>query len=199
MTKSVIEKCKTRKCLIRTKKELRDTIQADLNVRGLSRLPLLYSYRKPLLRFTIFLRHVEFLQNSNSVLIPKLYVKLQSLRLKRMGAWLGLSISPNTCGPGLYLMHWGSIVISSEACIGRNARIHSCVNIGADRTGCAPIIGDNVYIGPGAKVFGDISVGNNVDIGANAVVNKSLPSDVVVVGVPGDIVKYKKNPLSENH
>ena len=89
-------------------------------------------------------------------------------------------------------MHWGSIVISSRAIIGCNARIHSCVNIGADKSG-APVIGDNVYIGPGAKIFGNISIGNNVKIGANAVVNKSFPSDVSIAGVPAKIIRQHDN------
>lgn len=51
-----------------------------------------------------------------------------------------------------------------------------------------PIIGDNCFIGPGAKVFGKIKIGNNVAIGANAVVNKDVPSNVTVAGVPAKII-----------
>ena len=78
-------------------------------------------------------------------------------------------------GPGLSIAHAGTIVVNSNAKIGANCRIHVCVNIGADVTdgSKAPIIGDNCYIGPGAKLFGSIILGNNVGIGANAVVNKS--------------------------
>ena len=51
-----------------------------------------------------------------------------------------------------------------------------------------PVIGDNCFIGPGAKIFGKINIGDNVAIGANAVVNKDVPSNVTVAGVPAKIV-----------
>ena len=54
-----------------------------------------------------------------------------------------------------------------------------------------PIIGDRVYIGPGAKLFGKIRIGNDVAIGANAVVTKDVPDNAVVVGVPAKIISYK--------
>ena len=65
------------------------------------------------------------------------------------------------------------------------------VNIGAYEGG-VPVIGDDVYIGPGAKIFGDIAIGNNVSIGANAVVNKSFPDDVIIAGIPAKIIKSKE-------
>lgn len=82
-------------------------------------------------------------------------------------------------------------IISSTAKIGRNCRIHSCVNIGASRgKNGAPIIGNNVYIGPGAILFGDITIADNVSIGANATVNRSFTeSNVVIAGTPAEIVK----------
>lgn len=89
------------------------------------------------------------------------------------------------------LPHYGTLVISSKAKIGKNARIHVCVNIGAYNGG-APIIGDNVYIGPGAKIFGPITLGHNVSIGANSVVNKSFIEDnIVLAGSPAKIIRRK--------
>lgn len=94
---------------------------------------------------------------------------------------LGYSIPINVFGPGLSLPHYGTIVVNPGAKIGRNCRIHVGVNIGAhhDR---APQIGDNVYIGPGAIIFGGIEIADNVSVGANATVNKSIvePNSVVV-------------------
>ena len=58
-------------------------------------------------------------------------------------------------------------------------------------SGQSPIIGDNCFIGPGAKLFGRISIGNNVAIGANSVVNKSFPDNVTIAGVPAKIVNHK--------
>ncbi|WP_260267260.1 serine O-acetyltransferase [Pediococcus parvulus] len=54
-----------------------------------------------------------------------------------------------------------------------------------------PIIGDNVYIGPGAKLFGKIHIGNNCAIGANAVVNKNVPDNVTVAGIPAKIINHR--------
>ena len=52
------------------------------------------------------------------------------------------------------------------------------------------MIGDNVYIGPGAKIFGNIRIGSNVAIGANCVVNEDIPDDAVVVGILGRVISY---------
>ena len=57
--------------------------------------------------------------------------------------------------------------------------------------GKAPTIGDNCFIGPGAKLFGDIKIGDNVAIGANAVVNKDFGDNVTIAGVPAKVVSKK--------
>jgi len=176
---------------INSRSDLRKFIERDLQVRGLSKLPWFYRYRKPIIYYTVTLRKVEYLKNCKNGVVNKLILKFMQLKLKRMGMKLGFSIAPNTFGPGLYLVHWGSVVISSEAQIGENARVHSCVNVSR-----APIIGNNVYLGPGAVVVGDISIGDNVSIGANSVVTTSLQDNVTVLGIPARVVKVK-NPISE--
>ena len=96
-------------------------------------------------------------------------------------------------GEGLYLPHTVGTVIGATA-IGRNAVIFQGVTLGAKTIDIGyhkdqrPLIGDSVVIGSGAKVLGGIIVGNNVTIGANAVVTKSLPDNVVAVGVPAKII-----------
>jgi serine O-acetyltransferase len=91
-------------------------------------------------------------------------------------------------GPGLYIGHFGGIAVSGRAVIGRNCALSQQVTIGADghgeRSG-APVIGDDVYIAPGARVFGRIRIGNNVKIGPNAVVGEDIPDDAVVALDPG--------------
>lgn len=94
-------------------------------------------------------------------------------------------------GPGLSIAHYGTIVVSEQASIGRNCRIHAGVNIGASagKNG-APVIGNNVYIGPGAILFGNIIIADNISIGANATVNKSFTKpNVVIAGTPATVVK----------
>lgn len=122
----------------------------------------------------------RFLQTVN--LIRVFYYKM---RYRKLGMELGFSIPCGVFGPGLAIVHYGSIVISSKACIGENCRIHSGVNIGANAGETkAAVIGDNVYIGPGAKIIGDIRIGNGVCIGANAVVVKDVEDRITVGGIP---------------
>lgn len=97
-------------------------------------------------------------------------------------------------GKGLYIGHFGGIVISHLAIIGEYCNLSQGVSIGqAGREGVqhVPVIGDRVFIGPGAKIFGKIQIGNDVAIGANAVVTKDLPDMAVAVGVPAKIINYK--------
>jgi len=104
---------------------------------------------------------------------------------------LGLSIPKNVFGAGLCIVHYGTIVVSSKAKIGENCRIHPSTSIG-EYNG-TPKIGNNVYIGPGAKIFGNITIGNNVAIGANAVVNNDIPDNVTVGGIPAKIISQKSS------
>ena len=112
-------------------------------------------------------------------------------------AW-GIEISRHAkIGPGLYIGHSGGIVVGKEVVIGANCNLSQQVTIGAagrgERWG-APMIGNDVYIAPGAKVFGRIHVGNNVKIGANAVVHDDVPHNAVVALDPGfRILSYKGN------
>jgi len=143
----------------------------------------------PRWRFIKKLRKTEYYKNTSTNIFKKIYALIVWYGYKNYGLKLGFTIPLNVCGPGLSLPHYGTLVISKLARIGKNARIHICVNIGESNNG-APQIGDNVYIGPGAKLFGPIKIGNNVQIGANAVVNKSFDEDnIVIAGVPAKIVK----------
>jgi serine O-acetyltransferase len=96
-------------------------------------------------------------------------------------------------GPGLYLPHLGTIVVGSGSVVGRNCTIAHGVTIGhaggRSRTGRGnPVIGDRVYIGPGAIVIGPITIGNDALIGAGAVVVKSVPPRGVVAGNPARLL-----------
>jgi serine O-acetyltransferase len=86
-------------------------------------------------------------------------------------------------GPGLSIAHWGTIVVNDKARVGFNCRIHpgSCIG---ERDGLAPRIGNDCYVGPGAVISGPITLGDNVKVGANAVVTKSFGSDITLVGAP---------------
>jgi len=89
-------------------------------------------------------------------------------------------------GQNFVIDHFGGIVISGYAKFGDNCRIRAGVVVGLVRVDdpCAPVIGNNVDIGAGAKLLGRIAIGNNVAIGANAVVVKDVPDDSIAIGVP---------------
>ena len=141
------------------------------------------------------LRYTEYYTNNHS-LFDRMMLMVYKIKLKKLSRKLGYSIPVNTCGPGLSLPHYGTIIINSKARLGSFCRLHTCVNIGASGGGKkAPQIGDNVYIGPSAVIFGDIAIANNVTIGANATVNKSCHKpNVVLAGTPAIVVK--ENALS---
>jgi serine O-acetyltransferase len=155
-----------------------------------SRIDLLKSsFANPRWRFIKKLRKVEYYKNTSTNIFRRIFFLYLWYRYKKFALKLGFSIPMNVCAEGLSLPHYGTLVISKNAQIGKNARIHVDVNIGASESG-APVIGNNVYIGPGAKLFGKIVIGNNVTIGANAVVNKSFDQDnIVIAGVPAKIIK----------
>lgn len=105
---------------------------------------------------------------------------------------MGISIPAGTrIGSGFYIGHFGGIVVSQKAVIGRNCNISQGVTIGRANRGRNkgyPVIGDNVYIGPGAVIAGSVRIGDDVAIGANCVVTMDIPDHSVVVGVPGRVI-----------
>jgi len=120
-------------------------------------------------------------------LVPVLLQRLNEL-------WTGVSISPQTkIGPGLVIYHCGGIVINSKAVLGAHCELHHHVTIGNRHPGGpSPRIGDRVAAGTGAVLIGDIMIGNDAEIGANAVVLESVPGGGVAVGVPAKVVRVKK-------
>lgn len=94
---------------------------------------------------------------------------------------------------GFSIAHFGTIIINGKTKIGRNVLIQPGVLIGETNRGKnpgAPVIGNDAHIGAGCKIIGGVVIGNNVAIGANSVVTKSIPDNAVVVGIPGQIISY---------
>lgn len=105
-------------------------------------------------------------------------------------------ISPNICGPGLNLVHPGFRRIDKVVkTIGSNCTILPMVLFGKKTPnqpyGCIEV-GDNCYFGTGCTILGPCKIGNNVTVGAGAIVTKDIPDDAVVAGVPAKIIKYKQ-------
>ena len=146
----------------------------------------------PGFRYSFFLRLCSYLRSK--ILLRPIYVPV-FLYHRHLKFTYGISISPHTdIGPGFYIGHFGGIVVSKNTKIGRNCNISQGVTLGRKNRGKyvgEPVIGDQVYIGPGAKVIGGVHVGNNVAIGANCVIVDDVPDDAVVVGVPGRVISTR--------
>lgn len=98
-------------------------------------------------------------------------------------------------GRGLYISHFGTVVISDEAVIGENCNIAHGVTIGVTRRGSrrgAPVIGNEVWMGTGSVIVGKITIGSNVLIAPGAYVNFDVPDDSLVLGNPG-VIKPKSD------
>jgi serine O-acetyltransferase len=104
-------------------------------------------------------------------------------------------------GRRLVIEHFGGIIISGDTQLGDDVVIRNGVTIGLRRTGVrgAPVIGDRVDIGTGAKILGSIRIGNDVAIGANAVVLQDVPDNCIAVGIPASIrPRREKLQIVEN-
>lgn len=138
------------------------------------------------------LRKVEYYKNCKKGNVNRLIFYILKRNYRSYGVKLGgISIPENVFGPGLAVVHVGTIVVNPNASVGKNCRLQACTNIGASGGNPqAPIIGDNVYIGPGAKIYGNIEIASNCAISANAAVGKSfLEPGKMIGGVPAKVIK----------
>lgn len=120
--------------------------------------------------------------------VLSLIYKLFYMKIRGKGIELPCEVE---VGEGLRIDHNGGIVVSGYSKIGNNCILRNGVTIGTRSIENieAPIIGNNVNIGSGAKILGKIKIGNNVNIGANSVVLIDVPNDSTIVGIPGKIIK----------
>ena len=177
-------------------KDYRYLVLSDLyRLSGKASLPLLY--RNILFgeafKYIFWMRTCWFIRG-NLLLKYSLY-PFALLMLQHYTYKFGICISIETeIGSGFYIGHFGGIFVYPDCQIGKNCNISNGVTLGKANRGRNkgfPIIGDNVYIGPGAKIIGAIKVGNNVAIGANCVVTTDIPDNAVVVGIPGRVISYE--------
>lgn len=191
--------------MIQNSKDYRYYIECDRKALGVSvgmKQKIKAILTPQIWKYQYYLRKLEYLHNCklcNSVL-RKIKIAWYTVLYENLGAKLGFTVPINVFGPGLALCHIGTVVINRYARFGSNARIHVGVNVGTsaglDENGYfdntkAPTFGNNVYLGPGSKVFGKINIGDNVAVGANAVVNKDVPTGVTVAGVPAKVINDK--------
>jgi len=126
--------------------------------------------------------------------------------MSQFARWItGIEIHPGaTIAGGFFIDHGMGVVIGETSVIGRDVTIFQGVTLGGtgkERGKRHPTLGNNIVIGTGAKILGNITVGDNSYIGANAVVIKDVPPNSTVVGVPGRITKQdgKKIDVKMDH
>jgi len=181
--------------MIKSRQQLREVIAADAKANNRTKVTASF-FGDEIWKFILTMRKLDFYNSAKrkNIIYFGLY-SIYKLRYHNLSLKLGFSIPYNICDQGLGLMHYGSIVINGNTRIGKNCKIHTCVNIGS--TGGeseAPQIGDNVYIGPGAKIVGNVSVADGVCIGAGAVVVKSIDEpNTTWAGVPAQKISDKSS------
>lgn len=155
--------------------------------------PIFTREHKKILRFQKLYRKLEYYENCKKSYIDQIIKKVLQYRFNRLSDKYGFLIPINTIEEGLCIVHIGPIYINYNSKIGKNFRIHPMTTIGKNigRDNSSPKIGNGVWVGPGARIIGNISIGDNVVIGTNSVVNKSFPANLTIAGAPAKIINQK--------
>ena len=136
--------------------------------------------------------HAVIHHKISHILYKKKIIFLARLISQISRFFTGIEIHPGAqIEKHLFMDHGMGIVIGETSIIGENVTIYHGVTLGGvslDKGKRHPTIGNNVIIGAGAKVLGNITIGDNSKIGANSVILKDIPKDSVAVGVPGKII-----------
>lgn len=162
--------------------EVQSTIERDPAAKGFIQVVLLY----PGLHAIVAHRINHFFWRCHVPFLPRAF--------SQMARWMtGVEIHPGAqIGKGLFIDHGMGVVVGETAVIGDNVTLFQGVTLGGtgkEHGKRHPTIGSNVVVGAGAKVLGNIRVGDNSYIGANAVVIRDVPANSTVVGVPGHVTK----------
>ena len=178
--------------MIQSRTELTQYLEADK--KALNRKEKKPAFSDLIWRYERHLRYLEYYSNTPKTVFKRFILLWHKYWRSALGVKCGFSIALNTTGKGLCLSHYGTVIISQYAHVGDNCRIHAGVNIGADfrASEAAPTIGNNVYLGPGAKLFGSIVLADGIAVGANAVVNKSFEEkNISIGGIPAKKISDK--------
>lgn len=164
---------------IRNRDEYHEYLTADKQVNGIKSFKDEFHYTW---RYIKALRRYEYYVNTKSGgVLGRVIAKI---RMRRWGLKTGISIGINSFGKGLYLPHYGSIVVNSSARFGDYCIVQSDVNVSGNVSG-----GDHIYLAAGAKVLKDVRIPNYCIVAANAVLNEDIEEENVVVGgIPAKII-----------
>lgn len=161
--------------MILTRNDLKEYIRADAVACGRDSVrPKLYMDWE--WKFQLALRKKEYYKNQQGIkkllLLP--LTALAYYRCDHLAVKLGLHIPCNVFDKGLAIVHYGNITVNRTCVVGKNCGIHQGVTLGSTNGSRGPRLGDNVFIGSGAVIIGDVYIADDVAIGANAVVVKSI-------------------------
>lgn len=180
--------------MIKTKQNLREVIKFEsqlylpkLKIKRI-KLLLLQDHNYLLWKYVKALRYTEFHYNIGHKFRYWVWQRKKNV----LGAKLGITIWHNTVKKGIRIWHYGSVIINGHAQIGENCQLHgeNCIGNKGLYDNAAPTLGNNVDVGVGAKIIGNIYIADNVKIGANAVVTKSCYiKGAVLCGVPARVIK----------
>lgn len=165
----------------RIRKDIRVIFERDPAAR--SSLEVLICY--PGLHALLMHRLSHYLYKRGFILVPRMISQFSRFLT-------GIEIHPGAqIGDGVFIDHGTGVVIGETAEVGNNVTIYQGVTLGGtgkEKGKRHPTVGNNVVISTGAKVLGNIKIGDNAKIGAGSVVLKEVPPNTTVVGIPGKIV-----------
>ena len=175
------------------KKDLQYIMDSDPAARSKVELFLLY----PSIHAMIFYRISHFLYTKKRFFLARLVSQLGRF-------FTQIEIHPGAqIGEGILIDHGSGVVIGETAIIGDRVTIYQGATIGATGNETTfkrhPTIGNDVFIGSGAKILGPVNIGNNVKIGANSVVLEDVPSNSTAVGIPAKIKPNRKLSVVEDY
>jgi len=163
------------------RREIKVIFERDPAARSFWEVLLCY----PGLHALLFHRFAHYLYKKGLILLPRLVSQFSRFLT-------GIEIHPGAkIGEGLFIDHGTGVVIGETAEVGNNVTIYQGVTLGGtgkEKGKRHPTVGNNVVISTGAKVLGNIKVGDNAKIGAGSVVLRDVPPNTTVVGIPGKIV-----------
>ena len=175
----------TRERLINNKEDLKRFLEIERIRYGRKNtgIPLLAIRENQILwKHTVLLRKSEYHTNTGHRLLSLFY----RFRLRRLQTKYCLNVPINVFDAGLKIMHLTPVLVNSDARVGKNCTLHMNAGIVAGGTNdCVPRLGDDIVLGIGAVVLGDVALANGIVVGANSVVTKSFSEEnITIAGMP---------------